>query len=224
MQLTLPEVVPVMTLANAALLPHTVMPLYIFEQRYRRMLADALAGSRAFALANDASPQNSQIEVPAQIATLGIIRLSSLNHDGTSTIMLYGAQRIRILSTDETAAPYLVARVQPVPSEADLSPETATAHRKRLEELIQKLDTLRGSSESQRAIEICSKIEDLEACTHFAMQAYCNSVGILQQVLEARRSSERLKIAIEYLSRQVALFSLLKAQEDDPGDRSHFRN
>ena len=39
----LPSEVPVMTLPNATLFPQALLPLYIFEPRYRRMLADTLA-------------------------------------------------------------------------------------------------------------------------------------------------------------------------------------
>ena len=38
----LPSEVPVMTLPNATLFPQALLPLYIFEPRYRQMLADSL--------------------------------------------------------------------------------------------------------------------------------------------------------------------------------------
>src|SRR6266540_20828 len=42
----LPEAVPVMTLPSATLFPQALLPLYIFETRYRQMLADMLRGGR----------------------------------------------------------------------------------------------------------------------------------------------------------------------------------
>ena len=44
--------VPLFPLPNIVLLPGMVLPLHIFEPRYRKMLADALAGERLIARAN----------------------------------------------------------------------------------------------------------------------------------------------------------------------------
>jgi len=47
----LPDAVPVMTLPSATLFPQALLPLYIFEPRYRRMLVDALNTDRMFSVA-----------------------------------------------------------------------------------------------------------------------------------------------------------------------------
>src|SRR6185503_9110204 len=47
----LPREVPVMTLPSAILFPQALLPLYIFEPRYRRMLSDALSSHRMFSVA-----------------------------------------------------------------------------------------------------------------------------------------------------------------------------
>ena len=46
--MTLPEVIPVFPLPNVVLLPRAVLPLHVFEERYREMTRDVLraAGSR----------------------------------------------------------------------------------------------------------------------------------------------------------------------------------
>jgi ATP-dependent Lon protease len=49
--MVLPQEVPVMTVANATLFPQALLPLHIFEPRFRRMLADSLRSHRMFALA-----------------------------------------------------------------------------------------------------------------------------------------------------------------------------
>ena len=55
-------VVPVMTLGNCVFLPQQLMPLRIFEPRYRKMLKETLAGSRMFAISqldeDSLSPDN----------------------------------------------------------------------------------------------------------------------------------------------------------------------
>ena len=43
--------VPVFPLPTVVLFPHAVVPLHIFELRYRTMVRDALSGERVIALA-----------------------------------------------------------------------------------------------------------------------------------------------------------------------------
>src|SRR5947209_4114241 len=45
------EAVPLFPLPNVVLFPRAVLPLHIFEERYRAMMADALAGDRQVAMA-----------------------------------------------------------------------------------------------------------------------------------------------------------------------------
>ena len=47
----LPEQIPVMPLPGALLFPHALLPLYIFEPRYRDMLEHALSHHRMFSVA-----------------------------------------------------------------------------------------------------------------------------------------------------------------------------
>ena len=46
-----PDEVPVMTLPNVVFFPQALLPLHVFEERYREMLADVLASNRLFAVA-----------------------------------------------------------------------------------------------------------------------------------------------------------------------------
>ena len=47
---TLPDEVPAMTLRGTVLFPKAMMPLRIFEERYKHMLRDVLSGQRMFAI------------------------------------------------------------------------------------------------------------------------------------------------------------------------------
>ena len=47
----LPESVPVMVLPGVTLFPNALLPLYIFEPRYREMLEEALGSARIVAMA-----------------------------------------------------------------------------------------------------------------------------------------------------------------------------
>src|SRR5258706_2451619 len=90
----LPREVPVMTLPSATLFPQALQPLYIFEPRYRKMLADALQSNRMFAVAMQ-KPGDSR-ERPSPIAGLGLVRVAVKHADGTAHPILQGLARAEI--------------------------------------------------------------------------------------------------------------------------------
>ncbi len=107
----LPREVPVMTLPNATLFPQALLPLYIFEPRYRQMLADALHSNRMFSVAMQ-RPGNSR-ETPAPVAGLGLIRVSVGHRDGTSHLILQGLARVE-LEEAVRYKPYRIQRIRPL--------------------------------------------------------------------------------------------------------------
>lgn len=107
----IPEEVAVMTLPSATLFPQALLPLYIFEPRYRKMLADALKGERMFCVAMQ-KPSHSR-ESPAVIAGLGLIRVAVNNPDGTSHLILQGITRVE-LQEAVRYRPYRSHRIKPL--------------------------------------------------------------------------------------------------------------
>ena len=93
----LPSEAPIMTLPSATLFPQALLPLYIFEPRYRRMLADALKAHRMFIVAMQ-KPGRSR-ETPYGVAGLGLIRVSVDHADGTSHLILQGLTRVELQRT-----------------------------------------------------------------------------------------------------------------------------
>jgi Lon protease-like protein len=104
----LPDAVPVMTLPSATLFPQALLPLYIFEPRYRRMLTDALNTNRMFSVAMQ-KPGRTR-ETPCPIAGLGLIRVSVGHNDGTSHLILQGLTRVKLQETVQYK-PYRVQRI-----------------------------------------------------------------------------------------------------------------
>lgn len=105
----LPREVPVMTLPNATLFPQALLPLYIFEPRYRRMLADALKTDRMFSVAMR-RPGTTR-DTPLTVAGLGLIRVSVAHKDGTSHLILQGMTRVELEDTVRYQ-PYRVQRIR----------------------------------------------------------------------------------------------------------------
>src|SRR2546429_8729058 len=90
----LPREVPVMTLPDAILFPQALLPLYIFEPRYKRMLTDALGSHRMFSVALQ-KPGRAR-ETPCAVAGLGLIRAAVARKDRTADLVLPGIARVEL--------------------------------------------------------------------------------------------------------------------------------
>lgn len=89
-----PDSTGVIILSSAVLYPQALLPLFIFEPRYRTMLAEALDSHRMFCVAMQ--KPNDPRETPLPIAGLGLIRAAIKNPNGTSNVILQGVDRIRL--------------------------------------------------------------------------------------------------------------------------------
>src|SRR5256886_4762365 len=101
----LPKRVPVMPLPGALLFPHALLPLCIFDPRYRKMLKHALAHHRMFCVAL-IKPHCTEWQSRADffhIAGVGLIRACVERGDGTSNLILQGLERIRFRDFEQEA-------------------------------------------------------------------------------------------------------------------------
>ena len=79
--LNLPNNTPVMNLCNTTLFPQAVLPLYIFEERYKTMLDEVLEDQRLFAIADLDSSENAETETfNGKIAGIGIVRACPVSY------------------------------------------------------------------------------------------------------------------------------------------------
>jgi len=95
-----------MILPWVSLFPGTLLPLYIFEERYREMTQAALAGNRMFAIAH--TYDDTTI---ARIGGLGVIRACVTNPDGTSNLVLQGLSRVEFTQVNLAPRPHASIRV-----------------------------------------------------------------------------------------------------------------
>src|SRR5205823_10264897 len=157
----LPDQVPVMPLPGAVLFPHALLPLYIFEARYRQMLDHALHRHRMFcvALIKPSCPEWSAPEDFFHLATVGLIRACVGRGDGTSNLVLQGLRRVRFASFEQEA-PFPLARIEPVESETTTSVETEALGAKVIE-LYSKLKT-EGRQLPEKVDKYLANLTDME--------------------------------------------------------------
>ena len=209
LEITLPEQVPVMTLPNVTFFPQALMPLHIFEPRYREMLRDVLASNRLFAVAGineKLRDDPDQIDPPHRVASVGIVRACQMNADGTSNLLLQGLCRVEFLEI-LSDLPYRRVRIRVLPSE--LTGETAEASRLRAE--LARLICLKqklGGQMPPEITEFLRSVDDPETFVDLAAFSLCDSQSLKQRLLETLDLKKRLGIFSEQLRREISALKL----------------
>jgi ATP-dependent Lon protease len=216
MEITLPDEVPVMTLAQATLFPQALMPLHIFEPRYRAMLRDVLAGDRLFAVVglDERRAEAGDFEPPHRVASVGIIRACQRNPDGTSNLLLQGLCRAEVLgiACDE---PYRRIQIRALASEPGATAEENEALRRELSRLIGVKLRLAGEMAA-----FLKTVDDPEAFVDIAASSLCDDADLRQRLLETLDVHRRLALFGGVLRREIEALRLRrKLQGDLPDDR-----
>ena len=117
----LPAVIPVFPLEVAMLFPGVSRPLYIFEPRYRAMVADALKGDRIIGMTTLKPGYEADYagRPPIyEIGCAGVITDVEELSGGRFNIVLRGLVKFRVTGEDNSR-PYRLARVDVVPEVLD---------------------------------------------------------------------------------------------------------
>jgi len=118
--MALPSSIPVITLAECNVFPHALLPLNIFESRYRAMLAEALRTDRFLAVATlrvaGDDPWDESDGNIDSFSCAGLLRACVGQPDGSSRLILQGVGRVRLTGWAQRE-PFRIACCEPVPSE-----------------------------------------------------------------------------------------------------------
>ena len=107
---------PLFPLPNVVLFPHGLLPLHIFESRYRQMTADALEGEQLIAMSLfqpgwEKTP--SQLLPPIHpMVGLGQIIAHERLDDGRYMLVLRGLSRARVIREEHVELPYRIGRLE----------------------------------------------------------------------------------------------------------------
>src|SRR5688500_14742809 len=118
--------VPLFPLPNVVLFPRAVLPLHIFEERYKQMTADALAGQRQVAMALlKPGWEKDYYHRPAiePVVCVGTILSHEKLADGKYNFLLQGHTRARVvreLDCDPYRQQYRLAELEPIRETNDL--------------------------------------------------------------------------------------------------------
>lgn len=193
---------PIFPLPNVVFFPRTVLPLHIFEPRYKQMVADALEGNRQIGMALlQPGWESRQDESPEVFDTggMGLITQYKDLEEGRYNILLSGRHRYRIMEFIRET-PYRVARVrllqEVMPSSQEMN-EIST-------ELVRGFREL-NEANTQPGLEP-DVIEKLDFPT--LVNSVCSSLNLSvydqQQLLEMNSLKVRATTLLGILRRQIA--------------------
>ena len=185
----IPTKIPVMTLRGVVFFPSAMMPLRIFEERYRQMLDDVLGQDRMFAIVRereDISADEVDMELPYEVATVGLVRISKKHDDGTSFVLLQGLHRVRIKSILQED-PYRILEIEPVDTVVE---ETVPEVREQIVDSL-KHNIKLGGLVSEEILEMLLPLEDTNVFVDLAAHHVCRDSDDKQKMLESASLHDR---------------------------------
>lgn len=139
MSVTAPRRLPVFPLP-LVLFPDAPLPLHVFEPRYRRMLADVLAGDRCFGVIFRPDGVAERDLPPGTVGCVARVETSEPLPDGRSNVLVLGGERFALVGfapADE--APYNVAWVHDYGDDAAESAHLARPLAARVREIFERV-------------------------------------------------------------------------------------
>lgn len=209
-------VVPIFPLPNVVLFPKTVIPLHIFEERYRTMTRDALAGDRMIVTALLCEGWENEYEKsPAvhDIACLSKIETYEEVEDGKYNLVLAGVQRVRLIR-EIPHSPYRLAEVENLKDAAcDEQSAEVIQRRNRMAGLFARFAELAASgSGKSRTAELVSQY-NFETLVNTVAAALNLPAQEKQGLLEIDDLTQRCDVLIPVLRQQLETLILVRRFE-----------
>lgn len=181
---------PVFPLPNAILFPGVLLPLYIFEERYKLMVEAALRGGRRMAVSLlRKSPEGEGS--PSLVCGLGeIVRVEELP-EGEKNIVLRGTRRV-VMREVRQQVPYMKALLQPI----DDLPQAVSDIERRCREiarLAQQLIFLLDIKDGARWMNLVAFLEDPSRLADFVTFYFLQDLNVKQDLLETLDVSVRMR-------------------------------
>ena len=202
--LHVPDTVPVMTLPHTVFFPQALLPLHIFEPRYRQMLRDVLARDRFFAVArlDPALAARPGANEPARpIATVGIIRACQKADSDSSNLLLQGLCRVEIKSIVREH-PYRLVSIRPLTSTAGGNHSELEVERLEIMRLLNLRRRL-GTPVPKGMTQFLESIDDFDSFADLAAFNLCEDSTIKQKLLEELDTRRRLQLFAAQLKTEI---------------------
>jgi len=196
---------------NVVLFPGTVLPLHIFEPRYRQMITDCQREDKPFGIVLVKPESEFLQEIPYEVGTIIEIRDLHQLPDGRYVLMALGIQRFRILS-QHGEKPYLSGIVELFDDIAEPLEQLAPLAQQVQYLFEDYLDLLLKASGEEKTIEIPLPDEP-EELSHFIAYFLDLQEDLKQHLLELTSTQQRLQEEVTILRREVPFLRQILAKK-----------
>ncbi len=203
----IPETIPILPLRETVVFPETVTPLAVGQERSVKLIDDVLHKDKMLGLS---TIRNKEVEVAGPddiygIGTAALIHKMLKVPDGSLRILVQGVTRVRIVEYIQDE-PYLVARIEPVEDEFEMTQEVEALTRN-LQNVFTRIIGLVPylPEELQMA---ASNVDDPSALCYLIASAIKIKPEEKQELLEELDVKERLMHLTRILNRELEVFEL----------------
>ena len=196
---------------GTVLVPGLVLPLHIFEPRYRTLIHDLLAlpaPERGFGVV--AIREGHEVGVDgaralADVGTFAVLREVDAYNDGRFDIVTNGDARFRLLSLVDSGTDYLRAEVEWLAEDDGGTPGEAELIAVSVQRRFDLYRALLASVGASGAEQIMYLPDDPRTLSYLVTAAMVLDTSDCQALLEAPTTTERLRHALTLLTRESTL-------------------
>jgi uncharacterized protein len=204
-------IIPIFPLPDVVLFPRTLLPLRIFERRYREMTREAIEGDRriAIVLLREGWEASYFKNPPVhRIACIGEIEHYEELEGGKYSIVLAGTQRVRLVREIEHS-PYRMAEVEPLDeASVDELQDGVVRRRNQLSGLFSRFTEL-VTGGKYRTVELVPQL-DFEALVNMVATTLSLPVEEKQALLEIDDVGGRCDVLLPVMQRQLEALILVR--------------
>jgi len=200
-------VIPLFPLATVVFFPNTLLPLHVFEPRYRQMVKDIIDGERIIGMVLLKPGWEKSYEGNPEIYSvvgMGRIVNSEPLDDGRFNIVLYGLKRVKIIDIVKDI-PYRLARVEIL---EDVHGTNENIYRERIVELILRWNGIIGKEHESHLINIDTRLP-LENLIDAIASTSVSNVFEKQELLEEINAQKRAENILTHLEAKVEVISIV---------------
>jgi Lon protease-like protein len=195
------EELAVFPLPNLVFFPHTLLPLHIFEPRYRAMIADVLAGSRVLAVARLRPGYEADYEGRPpifEVAGVGACVHADRLPDGRYHIMLHGLARVFLEEELPPGRAYRVARARVLGDGSAARSAELEAQQQALVALCDRLAAALPDADGLR--QLARAVDSPGGCADAVASAVVRDPDARQTLLELLDPADRLDRVTAHLT------------------------
>jgi len=197
--INIPDVIPIFPLPKTVLLPGEVLPLHIFEPRYREMVRDALASHRVIGIVESlpgSLHEDVGLSKVREVGSAGLIAQHEELPDGRFLLWLLGLERFQVEEELSPETQYRQVRVSYTPVEQ--SAQRLAGIQPLRQELRTLLPTLVDADENTRQM-LAMQMQQVTDTQLIALACQILELPSIrkQEILEAESQTRRFLMVYE---------------------------